>query len=159
MATKEQFDFFKSKFDNEFEKSQLLTKRAEIYLSIVSFFLTGIVFKIIDITKFTSNNTIIKYSFIFCLISLLISSLIIVKSFILLKYSDSFYVEDWPDELEEEEQLNSVFFDNRIVDFIKATKKNRELNLKKGNQLRIASYFILVSIFCIGIFICFIVLL
>lgn len=159
MATKEQYDFFKEKFKAEFDANVTLTKRGEIYLSVISLFLTGLIFKINDIIELIKKNYLIKYTFLLCLGLIMASAIMVMLSFTIRKYEDSLDVQKWFDELSDDEQPNNDFFDHRINDFLVSITRNGLVNNKKGAQLKIASYLILATILSIGIFIGFIVLL
>jgi len=158
MATKEQYDFFKDQYLDEEKRYSDLTKRAEIYFSILSVLLTSIVFKIKDIFELFENSNSFNrtFSFIFFIIALgLFGSAFyfITRALRIKTYQAVIDFENFRNNLGETPPTNEDFFDDRLIDYMYATEKNEIVNEERANDLAKALRFILAGFFTIFIFI------
>ena len=55
MATKEQYEFFKSLYDEENSRYSVLENRAKLYVTIIALYLGAIAFKIADVLALSSQ--------------------------------------------------------------------------------------------------------
>jgi hypothetical protein len=158
MATKEQYDFFKDQFIEEEKRYSDLTKRGEIYFSILSLLLTSVIFKTKDI--FEIVKSIESLSFKMTLIAIFILSIVLfclAFYFIALglkirTFEGVTNVKEYLNSLGDEPPTNEDFFDDRIVDFIAASEKNETINDKRANKLSISLGFILAGFICMALF-------
>jgi|GEM_PF-5434774 len=153
MATQQQYEYFKFKYKEEDDRNALLTKRAEIYLSIISLVFTGLIFKISDIKSYCEKNITFLIAFCLLLGSLLISVWFILQSIRLRDYQQDMDVANYIEELGDTQPTDSDFFDNRIAQFISATPQNFEINNNKADQLKSAGRFLFLSFILLSIFI------
>ncbi len=153
MATQQQYEYFKFKYKEEDDRNALLTKRAEIYLSIVSLVFTGLIFKISDIKTYCDKNT--AFLIIFCLLlgSLIVSIWFILQAIKLRDYQEDMDVGTYTNELGQTQPTDSDFFDNRIARFIVAIPQNFKINNDKAEQLKSAGRFLFLSFILLSIFI------
>jgi hypothetical protein len=158
MATKEQHDFFKDQYVDEEKRSTDLNKRVEIYFSILSVFLTSIIFKLKDIyelyEKSQSRNKVISFgAFIIAFILFGFAFYYIVRALQIRVYQAVIDFENYRKKLKEIEPTNGEFFDDRIIDYMYATEHNEKVNDGKANNLEVALKFILAGFLAIALFI------
>lgn len=159
MATKEQYDFFKDQFAEEEKRYSDLTKRAEIYFTILSLLLTGIIFKTRDLIEILNKLTDVRMKII--LVGVFIISFIlfglgfffIARALKIREFEGVTDVRGYLDTLGETPPVNDDFFDDRIVDFISAIEKNESVNNLRANSLSFALHFILSGFVCLSVFI------
>jgi hypothetical protein len=148
MATKDQYDFFKEQYLDEEKRYDDLTKRGEIYFSLLSILLTGIVFNVKDIhdillkgeqvEKISSTLVLIVAFLLFAVGFLFIANSLRIRTFEAV--TD---LNDYLDKLKDDPPTNEDFFDDRIVDYIEAIGFNEQINTKRANDLAIALKFIM----------------
>lgn len=147
MATKEQYDFFKSQYDEENVRNNELTKRAEIYLSIISLFLTAVLFKIKDILDSIKDVPVYLLTILLIagLISFAISLLFLINSLKIRDYEGVIDFDDFISKNDDETQSTEDFFEDRVADFIVAVKRNEIINNDKANLLIMSRILILIG--------------
>ncbi len=158
MATKEQYDFFKDQYVDEEKRYSDLTKRAEIYFSILSLFLSSIVFKLKEIFDlFEKSNSCNKVvGFVFFILSFVFfgaAFYFITRALKIKTYQAVIDFENYRNNLGETAPTNEDFFDDRLIDYMYATEKNEIVNEERANDLTIALRFILAGFITIFIFI------
>lgn len=154
MATKDQYEYFKGKYKEEDDRNALLTKRAEIYLSLVSLLFTGLVFKINDIKTLCDEEPTALLPFIGLMLLLLSTVYYTLGSIKVKDYESDFAFEDNMGELGWCNKEDSDFFDDRIKDFMAATKENFKINNIKGGRLKRAGNLMFCSFLLLIVFIC-----
>lgn len=150
MPTKDQYEFFKQAYLEEDVRSSLLVKRGEIYLSLISLFLTGLVFKFSDLKGYIQGNLVSRAFYSLIIVSLFLSAIFAMLSLQIRRYR-GINLSGWIDELEDDAQTDKEFYINRIADFIALTITHQKINNKRGRQLKLAGYFLLGAILFIGI--------
>lgn len=159
MATKEQYDFFKDQFLEEEKRYSDLTKRGEIYFSILSLLLTGVIFKTKDIFEILKTISDIKLKallisiFIISFILFCLAFLFITLGLKIREFEGVTNINSYLDSLGDTPPTNEDFFDDRIVDFIAASEQNELVNDRRATRLAIALGFILAGFICMAIFI------
>lgn len=159
MATKEQYDFFKDQFNEEEKRYSDLTKRGEIYFSILSLLLTGIMFKTKDIFEILKGIQDLRFKSILIAIFILSFALFCIGFFFITlglkirEFEGVTNMKGYIDSLEDCPPTNEDFFDDRIVDFIAATEQNESINDLRANRLAVALNFILGGFISMAIFI------
>ncbi|NNV55029.1 hypothetical protein [Limnovirga soli] len=159
MATKEQYDFFKDQFVEEEKRYSDLTKRGEIYFSILSILLTGVIFKIKDIfeiLKVLDNATFKTVLIGLFVLSFLLFSLgffFITLGLKIREFEGVTDIKSYLDSLGGTPPTNEDFFDDRIVDFITASERNESVNDLRANRLSISLGFILAGFISMAVFI------
>src|SRR5258708_27644832 len=154
-AFKEQTDFFKTHYDEENNRSNILTKRDEIYFSIISLFLTAVLFKIKDIFDYTKDIDHKYLIVLLCtgLISFSASLLLVVYSLKIRDFKGVIDIDDFIKKNNEGPQENEDFFRDRVADYIVAIKRNTKINNKKAGLLIKSGVFILSGLLFTVIFI------
>ena len=147
MATKEQYDFFKSQYDEENIRNNELTKRAEIYLSIISLFLTAVLFKIKDIFDSIKDvpTFLLTILLIVGLVSFAISLLFLINSLKIRDYEGVIDFNDFIEKNDDTTQSPEDFFEDRVADYIVAVKRNEIINNDKADLLIKSRIFILIG--------------
>ena len=153
MATKDQYEYFKNKYKEEDERNITLTKRAEIYLSLISILFTGLIFKLSDIKVLCNENSCSLIAFIILLFLLLVTLGFTLDSIRIKDYESDLVVEDYVNELGDKAPTDEEFFDNRIATFIAATKENFTINNTKGDRLKYAGGALFISVIVLITFI------
>lgn len=147
MATKEQYDFFKSQYDEENTRNNELTKRAEIYLSIISLFLTAVLFKVKDIFDSIKDvpTEILTILLVLGLISFSIALLLIVSSLKIRDYEGVLDIGKFIKKNDKETQENEDFFEDRVADYIVSVKRNEVINNQKAALLIKSRIYLLIG--------------
>jgi hypothetical protein len=145
MPTKEQYDFFKSQYEEENSRNLELTKRAEIYLSVISIFLTAVLFKLADLFAILSdaNTRLASIIISIALILFSISLVFIVNSLRIRNYEGVIDFDAYIQKNDDSVQENDDFFADRIADYIVAVRRNEVINDQKADMLIKARVFLL----------------
>lgn len=158
MATKEQYDFFKDQYLDEEKRYSDITKRAEIYFSILSVFITGILFKLKDMFDlFEKSNEYYKVTgsslFIVTFCFLGVGFYFITKALRIKTYQSVIDFEKYRDDLGDTPTANEDFFDDRIIDYMYATEKNENVNEERAIDLTKALRYIFAGFISIFVFV------
>lgn len=161
MATKDQYDFFKSQYDEENQRNNELTKRAEIYLSIISLFITAVLFKLKEILDSIKEapSLFLSILLIIGVISFAISLLFLINSLKIRDYEGVIDFDDFIKKNDVTTQSSSDFFEDRVADYIVALKRNEIINNDKAAGLIKSRIFMLFGfLFTISFIILFLIL-
>lgn len=151
MATKTQYEFFRSLYDEENNRLSELVNRAKVYLPVVTFFLGVLLLKSEWVISVAKGNLIIIFFFIsmFSFFAALVTTIVSLR---VMKYKGICDPEDvitqWGKSPPEDEQ----FFKERIADFAVAAQKNHTLNNTRGSWLHTTGIFLLIGVACSLIF-------
>ena len=140
-VTKEQYEFYRTLYDQEERTSLQLEGRAKVYLGIVSAFLAAMILKASD-AESTSKSLHIPWGLMLleALPMTVALALILwalrIRNFeavndgaeLILDYGD-----DWP--------THEQFYEDRVVDYAFASSTNRSLNNQTGRLLSWSSWF------------------
>jgi hypothetical protein len=150
MATKDQMDFFKDTYFDEEKRYEQLTRRGEIYFSIISILLSGILLKLKDIADLYKEMQrcfrIIGFAFfVLAFLFLGIAFLYLAQALRIRSYQAIIDFKKFRDDLEDTPPSDEDFFDDRIVNYMYATEKNEAVNEKRANALSRSLIFILLG--------------
>jgi hypothetical protein len=145
MATQLQYDSFKAVFDEEKARYEHLEKRANLYLTIITFYLGAIVFKAEDLMKFATRFGL---SAVWCLAigALLAFALLLVVGAISIRaYERLFDPKKEIKSYADRQPTDAEFLDKRLADFAVATERNATQNDRVARLLRRAAWLIFCS--------------
>jgi hypothetical protein len=146
MATKAQLDFFSKMYDEQSERRKNIQERARFYFTIISFYLGVILFKLSDVAD-VSKVSKIELNFSIASSLVLSASLLFTLLEIRVRsYEIPCDPEQWINSLDDKPQSEEQFFDDRIVDFAMAIKRNRNVNAKAAGQIRIGGWLMLAAV-------------
>lgn len=146
MANQAQHDAFKTVFDEEQARYEQLEKRANLYLTVITFYLGAIIFKVEDLLKFALNFRLSIFWFLAIGTILGIALLLVVRAVGIREYEGLF---DPKKEIESYRPMrpsDSEFFDKRLADFAVATNRNAKQNNKVAKLLQFAAWLIFLSV-------------
>lgn len=157
MATQEQYQFFKDQYNDEENRYLNLTKRGEIYFSILSLIFSASIFKIKDIIEILDKISI-TWLRITIIVLLIISFLLfsiafyfVVRSLKIRVYEGVIDFDNYLTTLGKAPPQNVAFFDDRIIDYIAATKKNENVNTSRAEDLEVSLKFIVAGFIFLGL--------
>ena len=154
MATLEQYEFFKEQFLDEEKRYDSLTKKAEIFLSLLSLFFTGLIFGLKDLQELLAkmpNKTIAVSILAGAVPFFVLAVYCIIRSLRVQSFEAVMDLSTYYEELGDEPMTNEDFFDKRIVDYVEATLTNEKVNDSRADQLRYSLVCISIGfIFIIG---------
>jgi len=146
MATKEQYGFFLSLYQEEERTYEQLEGRAKVYLTIISIFLAGLLLKADDAKK--SAAILGMPWWLLSGVALLLSAalLLVVIAMRIRTYEGAADPEAIIAKFGERPPVDEDFFDDRIVDLAVATNRNSVVNNKTATTLEWASYCLVAAI-------------
>jgi hypothetical protein len=150
VATEQQFAYFKSVYDEENARQALLQERAKNYLSLATFYSAFVLFVV---EKLRPETTTPKIVFVATVGSMLAAFLFSLWSVRVSEYEALNDPEEIIHNFGTTPPEDQDFFDDRIVDYAVAYKRNSEVNDRKAFQLTLAGHLILVGIFMHAIYI------
>lgn len=145
MATKTQFDIFKSVYDEENTRLNELVTRAKVYLSVETFFLGALLFKFDLVLKMTKDAPILSLTFILSAVFFFVALLLTILSLRMLPYEAIFSPKQVINKFGETPPEDSDFLDDRIADLAVATEKNRKQNNRRANDLQWAGICLMIG--------------
>jgi hypothetical protein len=144
MATKDQYEFFKTAYQEQNERKKTLETRAQLYLTIQTLYFGFVVLKFSDLLSGSSKSPSslpASYLWFQVLVAALIASALV---FTLLAVRIRRYeaVCDLRSAAEniDREPAEDAFFDARIADFVVASNRNIEVNTDAAESLRSAGW-------------------
>ena len=152
MATKAQFDVFKDAYNAEDERHNHLGTRANVYITVVTFFLGALFFRIDVFLKITSESMEALIALLFTWCCLFVSLLFAFISLQIRDFELPFVPSEAAEELDEDGMTEDEFLDNRVVDFSVVLDRNLEANNRIGTWLELAGYALLIGLTCAIIF-------
>ena len=144
MATQAQYEVFKYVHDEESKRLAELVTRAKVYLSIATFFLGALGFKVGD--AIVTVSPVAKIAFLLAALSFIVAFTLIILSLRVYSYEGICDLEEVIDTFGDEPPEDGGFLDDRIVDLAVACNRNSELNDKRADLLQWASYAMLIGI-------------
>lgn len=141
-VTKEQYEFFRSLYEDEQKTSEKLEGRAKVYLGIVSAFLAAIIVKADEARKI-ADTLHLRWAFLLAdAIPVTVALFLVLWSLRVHRFEAvndgpdlvTLYSDEWPSE--------EQFFGDRIVDYAFASSVNRKSNNKTAAQLTHAGLWI-----------------
>ena len=150
-ATEQQYNICKAIYDEEKERYSALGVKANLYITLISFFLGAVIFKFDDLKHFLFLFHVPMVLELVAAIFLIIALGFSLHAVIIRSYQA---IEDIDDIINEELAkaiTNSEFFGNRINDLAVATEENSKCNDKAADDLQRAVYALLASVCIQGI--------
>jgi hypothetical protein len=144
MATQVQYDAFKAVFDEEQARYVHLEKRANLYLTVITFYLGAIVFKVEDLMKFATRFGLSAVWFLAIGALLGFALLLVVRAVSIRAYERLFDPKQEIKSYADRQPADAEFLDKRLADFAVATDRNAKQNDRVAKLLRWAAW----SIFC-----------
>jgi hypothetical protein len=146
MASQAQHDSFKAVFDEEQARYGHLEKRANLYLTIVTFYLGAIVFKIDDLLKFAAKFNLSVFWFLAIGAVLGVAMLLVVRAISIRKYEGLFNPKEEIKSFGATAPSDSDFFDKRLADFAVATERNSKQNNRVAKLLQSAAWLLFLAV-------------
>lgn len=144
MATETEYQVFKALYDEESTRYAELESRAKLYLTIITFYLGAIAFKLEDITKFLNEFNVPKWPYVFSGLLLIIALLLTILGTRIMTFEGQFDPEEVY-KTSREKPLKD-FLDDRLVDLAVATNRNSVTNNSIATFLEWASYFLFAAV-------------
>jgi TRAP-type C4-dicarboxylate transport system permease small subunit len=153
MATKEQYEFFRSLYEDEERTYAQLEARARFYLSIVSIFLASVLLKTEEVQK-SARALGLPWWLVLGEAVLLSGALLFVTLGALIRrYEGIADPEDIVKSFGEDVPSNEQFFDDRIADYTVATNRNAAVNERTARLLSYAGILLSASmVLLLGLF-------
>lgn len=142
MATKEQYEFFKGIYDEENARYRNLIDRGKILLSLSSIYIGFLSFSFEKISTSKCDYILFFLSVVLMLLSF--GSTILAIG--IMKYENPCNSSQLVENMRRNAQQNEDFFDDRIVDYAVATKRNSLKNDIRATRLLYATLFLLVGL-------------
>ncbi len=145
MITEEQYNFFKSQYERENKREDDLMKKSQIYLSIETFVLTALFFKVKDLAEILGTSLALKALYISSISFIFLALLSTVLSIKIYRYERVQNSKNVLKQFGKNKMENGDFFLRRIIDYSVATERNVIVNDKKVNFLELSVIFILIG--------------
>jgi hypothetical protein len=146
MATDTQYKVFKEVYDEELQRYSELESRAKLYLTVITFYIGVIGFKITDVIAFTSTFSVPVTLYIITAGILLLSLLLTMAAMRIYSYEGVCNLEQVIDSFGERPPADEDFLDDRLVDLAVATTRNTKINNRRGILLLCASILICLAV-------------
>ena len=137
------YDFAKETYKVECDRENSLNSKGQVYLSLLTIILSTLIFNIKDIFDLlnTSNFNNIKNEIKICLLGVFIFScvalILLFFSMKIFEYQNLKNIDELKESYIQDKIDNNNFSIRRSIDFLVATKKNREVNNTKAKLLKI----------------------
>jgi hypothetical protein len=143
MATEKQLDFFRSLYEEESKRAELLGDHAKNNLSLATLY-SAFIFFVAE--KQPSQTILTKALFLAAVFSMLGAFLLSLWATQIANYEALADPKDILDRLGDAPPTDDDFFDDRIVDYTVAYGRNSDVNDKKAARLQFARYLLLAGI-------------
>lgn len=147
MATKLQYEFFKSMHEAEYLHYGLLEARARLYLTLQTFYLGAVAFKFNDVVAFTNAYNVPVLPYIAAAVLLLIGLFFTVRATCIRSYEVPCDLTEIVKSFGNSPQTDDDFIDQRLGDFAVASKRNAAVNNRVATWLTGASWLLATAIF------------
>jgi hypothetical protein len=141
-VTKEQYEFYRSLYDEEERTSVQLEGRSKVYLGVVSAILAAILFKADDARK-TADALHIPWELL--LLEALAMTLALLVVLWALRFRDYQAVSDGVELFDRDSDnwpSNEEFYEERVADYAEASTENKRINTQTARLLAVASWLI-----------------
>jgi len=146
MATEIQYKIFKEIYDEEAQRYSSLGTRANLYLTVITFYLGVILLKVDDLLKFLMGLGVSIVWFLCIGIVLVVALLLTVKAVDIRKYEGICDPEKVIYGFGEAPPTDEDFLDERVVDLAVATNRNSAQNDRVARLLKWAARVISVAV-------------
>lgn len=140
MATENQYKFYRALYEEENARYGLLEARARLYLTILTFYLGALAFKLADVKVFFLEFGIPLPVGMAAGLAFVIALLCCISSILIREYEAITDPEELIASLGPNPPRDEDFFDDRIVDMAVATNRNSRQNDRAANALQAAGW-------------------
>lgn len=144
MVSQAQYDIYRSAFQEEEDRHVELINRSKIYLTLCTFFLGGLAFKLNESLKCADYST--KIPLLLSCLSFVVGFLCVILSMGIYQYEGVFDPQEELEKVGNNYPTDDEFREERIVDLAVATSRNCEINEKRAKHLQNASYAMLAGV-------------
>lgn len=148
MATEMQYKVFRASYDEENTRYSQLENRAKLYLSIITFYLGAVAFKINDIGLFMAQFRIPIVHYLMLALFLLLALLLTILATRIRVYEGVNDLEEIIISLGAGAPNDEEFLDSCLIDLAVATNRNSQVNNKVAVMLQWASYLLFLAVVC-----------
>jgi hypothetical protein len=148
MATEIQYKVFRASYDEENTRYSHLENRAKLYLTIITFYLGAVAFKITDIASFASQFRIPITLYLVMALLLLVALLLTILATRIRTYEGVNDLENIVKSLGAVGPTDEEFLDSCLIDLAVATNRNARINNKVASVLQWASYLLFLAVVC-----------
>jgi hypothetical protein len=154
MATEIQYKVFKEVYDEETQRYADLEKRSNLYLTIITFYLGAIGFKLDDVRKFADAFHVAVIWFVAIAAVLALAFLATVAAIQIRRFEGICDLEEEIEAFGSTPPSDSEFLDQRLIDLAVATNWNSRQNERIALTLRVASLLLFVAVLLqMGVFV------
>lgn len=156
MITKDQYEFFKAEHNREAVRYSELIKKGQIYLSVQSFIMTALLFKLKDLINAIERVNCLELArglSVGSIIIIIISMLFNVWAMKISKYDRVSNLKKIFNDYQNESMEDGEFFLRRIADYTVVTERNWKTNQRTAAFLSYSLYTLLSGILITAIFI------
>jgi hypothetical protein len=146
MASETQYKFFRALYDEENERNGELEGRAKLYITILTFYIGALAFKVEEVEKFLTQFTIPIALAIAAGLSFVLSLAFCIFSVRVKNYEALANPEELIDSFPSGPISDEEFLDNRIADLAVATNRNSRQNDSAANAVTIAGWLLLFGV-------------
>jgi hypothetical protein len=146
MATEVQYKVFKEVYDEESERYSNLGTRANLYLTLITFYLGAVLLKVDDVLKFVTTFRVPVVLFLLIGALLVVALLLTALAVSIRDYEGVCDPEEVIEGFSESPPLDEEFLDDRIVDLAVATNRNSRQNNRVAGLLQWAARVICCSV-------------
>jgi len=140
MASKEHYEFFKFLYEEEVSRYSVLGARAQLYISVIGFFVGAVVFKASDLGEAAKVLKLPLWLLLTAASLFIVALSLVVLAMWIRSYQTANEPEKVLNEFIDTPPDNEEFFDNRIIDFAVAATENAKENNRVANCLLYAGY-------------------
>lgn len=141
MSTRNKYDFFEARYNEEIERMRDLQRKAQIYLSIISIVSSILLINLSSFRELIREDSSILITAFILLLILLFVLFFLLNSIRLKNYTlalnPSEFINEYPETGEYED---CDFYENRIANFINSIQDNQRINAEKASSLQISEY-------------------
>lgn len=128
LATVEQYEFFRTLYDEEQARYGHLEARAKLYITIITIYLGALAFKISDFLSFAKEFKVPVWLFLLAAAVLVVALALSILAIRIRDYEGITDPEQVIHSFGEKPPKNEDFFDDRIADFAVAANRNSTQN-------------------------------
>ena len=145
MASEIQYKVFKELFDEETRRYSDLDNKGKLYVTIITFYLGAIAFKLRDVAEFTNSVPYAKWFYLAIAAMLVIALLFAILGIRVRSFEGIFDPEKIIASLGPVAPTDEEFLDDRIVDLAVSTNKNSRRNDKVASSLASALFCVFIA--------------
>jgi hypothetical protein len=145
VATQEQYEFFRTLYEDEEHRYEQLEARAKLYLSVITVFLAAVILKAEEVQKSASALKVPWWLLLAEAVLLATTLLFVVLGVLIRSYEAVTSPRDIIKSFGNKPPSNEDFFDARIADFTVATERNVKVNDRAALFLTIAGILLALS--------------